>query len=104
MDYWIAKAAKEEGIKPTCLPFIKKLTRHYSNQFDINFYFPIGAIPLVGDDMRAVDMEFQSDIDRIIQKKLEVFKPKNLVEIEGHTQDQRCQEMLEWISIHSGIK
>ncbi|MCL9783100.1 ATP-binding protein [Vibrio sp. S4M6] len=97
-EYWITRSAKENGTEPTYLPFIKKLAQHYSELFDINFYFPIGVIPLVGDEMRAVDLEFQSEIDKIILKNLDDFKPHNVITIESDTEQGRCEEMLEWIS------
>ncbi|CAH0539791.1 AAA family ATPase [Vibrio marisflavi] len=96
-EYWIHRAAQEQNCKPVVLPSIKKLAKHYSDMFDINFYFPVNAIPLKSDDMRAYDLAFQFEVDRIIRSCIEAFKPKNLVRIESTTVEERCEEVLSYL-------
>lgn len=79
------------------VPMIDKLVNYYSPWFGINFYFPINTIPLVADDIRVKDYEFQRSIDALIQEGFKKFKPKNLIPIQSESLEDRNQEICYWI-------
>jgi len=60
--------------------FLKKITQYYINQFDLFVYFPVGVIPLIGDEMRPSDVEYQNKVDTNILETIDIFDiPKERV-------------------------
>ncbi len=53
--------------------FIENLARHYTSKIDLYIYFPIGKIPLISDEMRPVDLDFQHAVDRMLKYSLDAL-------------------------------
>lgn len=80
-------------------PLVRKMARHYASLVDRFIYFPIGKFPLVGDDMRPADTEYQQQMAREMGF---AFHSLNVPQIKIHTLealtiDDRVEEVLQVI-------
>lgn len=77
-------------------PLVRAAARHRAKTIDLFVYFPIGAIPLVGDAMRPADPELQRQVDIGIHKALiELGIPRERVHrLQATTVDGRAEEIL----------
>lgn len=66
--YYLAYLDRDRG-KVT--PFVEKLAMHHAQLVDHYIYFPVGKIPLITDDMRPGELDFQKKVDECIQRALE---------------------------------
>ncbi len=61
-------------------PYLMRLCKKVSDQIDLFIYLPTGVIPLVGDEMRIADSQFQLDIDLWVRNILkELTIPENKI-------------------------
>lgn len=59
--------------------FVKKLVKYYSDMIDLYIYLPVNVIPLVSDEMRPVEIDFQHRVDLEIQKIISEIIPKEKI-------------------------
>ena len=78
---------------------LRNMAKHYASLNDIFVYFPIGKIPLEGDDMRPESTQYQAQIDRKINlaiKKLEVSESK-IYHLKSVDLEERIDEVLQFL-------
>jgi nicotinamide riboside kinase len=50
--------------------FLIKLAKYYSDMIDFYIYLPVNTIPLISDDMRPVELDFQQKVDLKLKEEL----------------------------------
>lgn len=80
--------------------FIKNMVKHYSGLVDIFVYFPIGIIPLEGDDMRPEDKEYQEEVDKYLKESFDILGINKLKmhTLKSITIKERASEILDLLN------
>ncbi|HLF54792.1 MAG TPA: AAA family ATPase [Candidatus Nanoarchaeia archaeon] len=79
---------------------LKRMGQYYASLTTKFVYFPIGAIPLKGDDMRPSDSDLQRRVDENISRAFRILRvPEQKVHLlKSTTIDGRTKEVLEVIA------
>jgi len=79
--------------------FIEKLAQHYTDMIDFYIYLPTDKIPLISDEMRPIELDFQNKVDEMIKyaiEKLGIDKSK-VYEVKSIGIHDRVNEVIDII-------
>jgi thymidylate kinase len=98
-NYAYYLALRETELDFKLEPLLKKMAYYFTEFVDLYVYFPINVIPLVNDEMRIGDQEYQKKIDESLKqalKFLEVDQSK-IHHLLATTVDNRVNEIISLI-------
>lgn len=79
------------SVRSLCVEFVEKFSK--LTQKHILFHFPLGVIPLVGDEVRKSDPNYQILIDEVLQSLYSSFPPPQMIRLYDGNQVNRVEEI-----------
>lgn len=73
--YYLAERKEKLDYKIENL--LKNMALYYNGLIDLFVYFPIGKIPLIGDEMRPDDPKYQKKVDKYMKKSIKELNVPN---------------------------